>query len=524
MLRILENTDIPAIFWYNGSAKKTPDIVQKPCTSEYIMYKFDRNHQYSLSDFNQPVGFKMNPENRWVKKAATIPWMDIEEHYASLFPSKTGMPAKPLQTALGALLIQKQYDYSDRELVEQIRENPYYQYFIGLPGYQDKAPFAPSLLVEFRKRLTDDILMEINEMIAEYNTPDDPPPTGGSSDGDASSDDNGNQGTLILDATCAPQQISFPQDVNLLNEGRENLESIIDDICYEYNCYKPRMYRQNARKDYLNLAKCKKRSAKKIRKAIKKQLQYVRRDLGYIDTFMKCDDIELTEKQLQRIQVIREVYQQQEYMYRNKTHSVPNRIVNISQPYIRPIVRGKAKSPVEFGAKLDMSIDETGFARLERLSFEAYNESDVLTGAIENYYQRTGHYPERVLVDQIYRNRGNRAYCKEHNIRISGPALGRPKKETAAVRKQAYADNTDRIEVERGFSLAKRCYGLGLIRTKLDTTTRSSIALSILAMNVDYLARSSFWLFVISIFSRYIWQGNLSKNSKLNDWPQMATC
>ena len=77
----------------------------------------------------------MNPENRWVKKAATIPWIEIEDRYAGLFPSKTGMPAKPLQTALGSLIIQKQYDYSDRELVEQIRENPYYQYFIGLPGY-----------------------------------------------------------------------------------------------------------------------------------------------------------------------------------------------------------------------------------------------------------------------------------------------------------------------------------------------------------------------------------------------------
>ncbi len=86
------------------------------------MFKFDRNCQFSLSDFNQPIGLKMNPENRWVKKAETIPWNEIEQQYASLFPSETGMPAKPLQTALGSLLIQKQYGYSDRELVEQIRE------------------------------------------------------------------------------------------------------------------------------------------------------------------------------------------------------------------------------------------------------------------------------------------------------------------------------------------------------------------------------------------------------------------
>ena len=489
------------------------------------MYKFDRNHQYSLSDFNQPVGLKMNPENRWVRKAASIPWKEIEERYASLFPSKTGMPAKPLQTALGALIIQKQYDYSDRELVEQLTENPYYQYFIGLPGYQDKAPFVPSLLVEFRKRLTDDILTEINEMIAEYNKPDDPNGGGSESGHDTdSTKETDNQGTLILDATCAPQQISYPQDINLLNEARENLEGIIDTICYEYNYYKPRMYRRNARKDYLALAKCRKRSSKKIRHAIKKQLQYIRRDLGYIDIFLDQDDIEFTDKQLTRIRVIRELYEQQDYMYKNKTHSVKDRIVSISQPYIRPIVRGKAKAPTEFGAKLDMSIDEHGIARLEKLSFDAYNEADVLVAAIERYLERTGHYPERVLVDQIYRNRVNRAFCKTHDIRISGPALGRPKAMSKDEKKQAYSDNTDRIEVERGFSLAKRCYGLGLIKTKLDTTTRSSIALSIIAMNLDRLTAAPFYAVLISMISRYICRMIPAENSTGGYCCEMATC
>ena len=137
------------------------------------MYKFDKNHQFGLADFNQPMRLKMNPENRWVKKAETIPWEAIEEKYAALFPSKKGMPAKPLRTALGSLLIQKQLQFSDRELVEEIRENPYFQYFIGLPGYQDAIPFVPSLLVEFRKRLTAEVLEEINEMIIAYNAPDD---------------------------------------------------------------------------------------------------------------------------------------------------------------------------------------------------------------------------------------------------------------------------------------------------------------------------------------------------------------
>ncbi len=428
------------------------------------MYKFERYRQLGLADFNQPAGLKMNPENRWVRKSATIPWDVIEEKYAGLFPGKTGMPAKPLRMALGSLMIQKQYGYSDRELLEQITENPYYQYFIGLPGFQNEPPFVPSLLVEFRKRLDDEVMAQINEMIIAYNTPDDPGPgDGGGNDSDAVPDEQKNSGTIIMDATCAPQNISYPQDVNLLNEVRENLEKMIDEICYDYNYYKPRMYRENARRDYLNLAKCKKRTVKKIRKAIR----------------------------------------QQRYMYENNVHTVPNRIVSISQPYIRPIVRGKAAAPVEFGAKLDLSIDENGMARLEKLSFEAYNESDVLIGAIERYRGRTGHYPERALADKIYRNRENLAFCKLHGIRLSGPSLGHPKKETVIDKKKEYADNADRVEAERSFSLAKRCYGLGKIMTKLDITTRSSIALSILVMNVARIAARSLHQFLTVLFSRY---------------------
>ncbi len=479
------------------------------------MYKFKREHQISFTDFNQPLGMQMNPDNRWVKKAEMIPWETIEAEYAKLFPSRTGMPAKPLRMALGSLLIQKQYHYPDEELVEQIRENPYYQFFIGQPGYEDKIPFVPSLLVEFRKRLSEDVLNEINEMIIAYNTQDD------DQDDDNDNDDQGddseeqeqnevqessnnteNAGTLILDATCAPQNIKFPQDIELLNEAREKLEDMICRISDEYYFYRPRMYREKARKDYLALAKCRKRGAKKIRKAIKKQLQYIRRDLGYIANLLENNGVVLSNSDAKMLDILETLYSQQLYMFESKTHSVENRIVSISQPYIRPIVRGKAKSPVEFGAKLDLSVDETGMCRIEKLSFDAYNESAVLKTAIENYKKRTGHYPERVLVDQIYRNRDNISFCNKLGIRISGKKLGRPKKDadSKAEKKSAYQDNTDRIEVERKFSLAKRKFGLGLLLTKREDTTRASIVLSIIAMNIDRLAAMllRFLLFVLN--------------------------
>ena len=149
-------------------------------------------------------------------------------------------------------------------------------------------------------------------------------------------------------------------------------------------------------------------------------------------------------------------------MYNNKTHSVENRIVSIERPYLRPIVRGKVKAPVEFGAKYDLSIDNKVYGRIETISFDAYNESTCLQNAVERFKTRTGFYPERVLVDQIYRTRNKRNYCKLHGIRLSGPKLGRPTESAKEDKKQEYKDNSDRIEVERAFSLSKRCYGMAL--------------------------------------------------------------
>ena len=129
------------------------------------MYRYS-NGQISLADFKQPVGMNLKESNRWVKKAQTIPWLEIEKRYAALFTNRKGNAAKPLRLALGACIIQAEYGFSDEETALMIQENTYLQYFCGYPGYDDeKLPFDPSLMVYFRKRLTPEVLGEINEMI-----------------------------------------------------------------------------------------------------------------------------------------------------------------------------------------------------------------------------------------------------------------------------------------------------------------------------------------------------------------------
>ena len=307
------------------------------------MYRYS-NGQISLADFKQPVGMNLKEGNRWVKKAQTIPWPEIEKRYAALFTNRKGNVAKPLRLALGACIIQAEYGYSDEEVALQIQENPYLQYFCGYPGYDDeKLPFDPSLMVYFRKRLTPEVLGEINEMIVrdakerqekETNAKD-------NDDSDDHPGSGGNGGTMMVDATCAPSNIRYPQDVSLLNEARENAEKLLDVLHDSVDGKKPRTYRKRARKDYLKYARCRKHTAKLTRKAIGKQLGYLRRDLEAIDGKLSVGKI-LTQRQEERLHTIRTIYEQQKYMYDNRTHTVANRIVSVSQPFVRPIVRGKA--------------------------------------------------------------------------------------------------------------------------------------------------------------------------------------
>ncbi len=208
-------------------------------------------------------------------------------------------------------------------------------------------------------------------------------------------------------------------DTSLLNEAREKAEAIIRRVCHDNNLPMPRMYCENAHKEYRNLAKSKKPSADKIRSVVKRKLSYLCRDLRYIEDLMAKGQ-KLDDREMRIFVVIQELYVQQKYMYDNKVHRVDHRIVSLQMPFIRPIVRGKTNKPVEFGPKFDMSLDESGLARIEKFSYESYNETETLQGAVERYRARTDHYPERVLVDQIYRTRKNRAYCKEHGIWMSG--------------------------------------------------------------------------------------------------------
>ena len=390
-----------------------------------------------------------------------------------------GSPAKSSRIAFGALILKERLRVTDRELTEQIAEGPYLQYFLGLSEYQEEAPFHDSMLTHFRKRFSQKALSKINEAIAHRVLGE------GEKEGEDSKDDVGEdpptpKGKLMVDATCTPADIKYPTDLNLLNEAREKTEEIIDRLHHIRSSpeKKPRTYRQKARQAYLRVSKAKKPGSAKMRKGIGKQLGYLRRNLAAISRMAKEGLlIQLKKHQYRDLLVIHELYRQQEWMYKSRSHRTSDRIVSISQPHVRPIVRGKAGAKVEFGAKVSLSLVE-GVSFVDRISWDAYNESLDLEGQIEGYRSRFGHYPASVHADKIYRTRDNRRTCKSHGIRLSGPALGRPKKETEQNAEQLKQekrlhrrDEIDRIAIEGKFGQGKRRFGLSRIMAKLAVTS-----------------------------------------------------
>ena len=444
------------------------------------MYQKKDADQLEFENFYLPFSGKLNKENRWVKLAAMIPWCEIEERYMELFSPDQGAPAKPLRMALGALIIKERCGYTDEETVEQIRENPYLQYFIGMSEYRDEAPFEASMMVHYRKRLSADRMREINDMITGVKR------ESKSSDGNDSNDDDtkpGNQGKLIVDATCTPSDIRYPNDMSLLNEGREKTERIIDVLCEERSEKKPRTYRKVARKDFIRFIHLKKPDRKKVRKAIGKQLRYVNRNLKNIEKMSGSLDA-LSKKEYRDLLVVQELYRQQKAMYDAQIHHAQSRIVSISQPHVRPIVRGKAGASVEFGAKIELALVD-GYAFIDHLSWENFNESSSLKAQIEQYRTRYGRYPASVHADKIFRTRDNRKFCKENGIQLSGLPLGRPRLMSKEEKRQIAEDGRIRNAIEGKFGQGKRRFGLSRIMAKLQETSECVIWLNIIVMNLE---------------------------------------
>ena len=480
--------------WYHKGIKRALNRGYGVCV---VYQKKTERVQMTIEDFILPFDGKLSADNDWVKLACLMPWEMVEEIYADKFKNENpdGRPPVSARIAFGALHIKATEQFTNEKTQKNITENPYMQYFLGFKSFQTEPPFDLSMMVHFGKRFTAEDIAKINEELYRRTHPpkDDPP------------GDGGNKGTLVLDATCSPADVRYPTDLSLLNECRENVERLIGDIWEETTKvgHKTSYSRKKARGKYLKIAKQRKPKRNTVKKAVFEQLDYVERSLSDIDKLLtQIPENALTDRQKERINLIRQVALQQREHAENPKESIPDRIVNLRQPHVRPIMRGKAGKPVEFGQKLAISVVD-GFTFIEEQRFDSFNEGVTLIESAKKYRKRHGVWPEAILADTIYRNRENRRFCKQHDIRLSGPKLGRPKaEEIEADKEQAYRDSCNRNIVESKGGIAKRRYGLDRIFAYLDCTAKTEAAMIIFAMNAALCLRTLLSLFSILGFGR----------------------
>ena len=460
------------------------------------MIRYKSCRQLSISEFKMPFEAKLDENNRWVILSKIVPWEEFARLYYKNFKSNRGAPTKDARLVLGVIIIKHIMKTDDRGVIEMIQENPYMQYFLGLEAFTYEQVMTPSLLVSIRKRidldvfesLTDDLIRKGLKLKSGVQ---DKEVDGDSKDNDDDPDPHpGNKGKLQMDATVCDADIKYPTDLDLLNESRQKAEELIDELCLKLGVQdKPRTYRRGARKEFLNVSKMKRKPANVLRKAIRKQINYLKRDVRIINKMLdtiKDEPIPFERRQLKYLFVIQQMLEQQETMYKKKSHQVEDRIVSIHQPHVRPIVRGKAKARTEFGAKINISLLD-GYARVDHFHWDAFNEGQDLQSQVERFRKLTGKYPELVQVDKIYLTRENRRFLKEKGIRYAGEPLGRKQAKEIRSRyrkRKERREAAERNQVEGKFGQGKRGYGLNDIRARLSSTSKSWIGAIIFVMNL----------------------------------------
>ena len=478
--------------------------------------------QNQLRLFETPFEQHLDKSNRWVQLADKLPWDDLVKIYNKKLRLDFGAPCIDGRMIIATLIIKHRLNLSDREVIEMIKENIYMQYFVGLSSFTTKEIFHHTEFVYIRRRLQ---IADFNEMTEELmreagilqqleqNAGKDNKDAVGQNESsspveetkevtdercaesceqnieqtqpssqqqlhqsDEQTDEKqpDNKGEMQLDATVADQKIKYPNDVDLLNTGREETDRLIDILCEEYGLTRPRTYRKVARIQYLNFAKKKNKTFKQIKKAKKQQLQFLKRNLKRLDEVIEYVQqqnnglrLPFEHRDLRLLWAIRLVYAQQLQMHNENTNRIDDRIVSIYQPYVRPIMRGKAKYKVEFGSKNGISLQH-GYVLLEKLSWDAYNECNDLQPAAHHYKRMHGHYPEWIIADSIYHTKANKTFCQQNYIKLIGKRLskGALSKMTLKERKEHRKLHNSRNHVEGKFGQGKNGYELNEIKAK----------------------------------------------------------
>ena len=301
-----------------------------------------------------------------------------------------------------------------------------------------------------------------------------------------------NLDTVYTDASCYESLLRFPTDVKLLWECVERAYKMMCSISSQLVEHRLRTKYNDIEKANLAYRKPHKQTHKQTWKVIMRQLALLGKILGEIRRQIRVhlDEEQLNDKQLDVLETITRVYRQQKNHFNSgdSCESIPNRIVSVSKPYIRPIVRGKETMTVEFGAKCNNILID-GISFIEKLSFNVFNEGTRLKHCVSLSEKLTGVLVKKIGGDQGYSGNYNRTFCKENKIETSFTQKGRTSKNEVKNATKRELARVRATAMEDSFGTQKEHYGLRKIAARIKSTEILLIFFGIHTANVVNLVR-----------------------------------
>ena len=388
------------------------------------------------------------------KAYQAIPWQQIDQLHKECYPEKyqkNGRPSRWSPKSKAGLLFLKSYTgLSDAKLLERVQTDYAFQYFCSIKLADNERINDPTLLSRIRQEFgSTQFLNQLQILLGQHWIP-----------------YMEEHSTLLMDATCYQSQVRYPTDPKLLWECNQQVFDWIQNLCKQLKIRIPRSKYRELEKAFRAYSFRRKKSHKLTRKIKGRLLKLLKKLCEILDNlFRRYRNYSLRERDYGRFKVIKQVYQQQKYMYDHKTNRVPGRIISLAKPYLRPIKRGKETHSTEFGMKAHL-IQNDGICYLEHASFDAFNESKRLQPAFRLHRRIQGKNCQSLGADRIYATNKNRRFAAANQVFTGFVKKGKKTEDPASDQRKKSINKARATRMEGKIGHHKQAYGLDKIKAR----------------------------------------------------------
>jgi len=412
--------------------------------------------------------------------------------FLSRFKARIGRPTIPMETYLRMMDLKYRYGLGYEVLVQEVNDSIKWRRFCRIP-LTHKVPHSTTL-IKLTKRCGPEVVKELNKALVQ----------------EARERKIIRGRKLRLDTTVVEANIHHPTDASLLADGVRVITRIVKKIkeagvalagtfrnrqrslknrIYEIN----KVLKRRSNEAYQEVREITGAILKTARKVVAEAVSIVKEAEDIIrqqGNEVKREVGALVEKLKESISRTEKIVTQTAAVQEGNLH-LPDRVVSIFDPDARPIKKGKANAPVEFGYKVLLQEAEhsiiTGYEVLRG------NPADdtLLLGAVEDHIETFGHPPHAIAADRGFGSSGNEKGCHKLGVKqVSLPRKGKISKARKAYQSQNWFKRLQRWRAggEATISLLKRKYSLRRSLSRGYEGTTTWVGYGILAHNLFRLA------------------------------------